>query len=419
MIYFKKHIIEFFLKRIIKSKTAPDKFINIPVQKIYPEFDRAPRDKKVSFLESAKELEQQGILKLVWEKQVRKKRLKSLTCINRKKLFKSAGKTFPEATIQKIKKLSQSLKNPDKPHNYEKLLDFVTENLTLAEIERGINETAFMDFTKLIKVLYNNSHTGHASSFLPSQYSLLHGITPRALSVKIYGDSGRIKSLKSLFSRVLTRARKQGIPTPDFSFTSGSFPEAFISGKISFYFRKTKIPMTNLAGCVLGLPLETITKIEKISVIGDDKKAINPTVLTIENKETFYALASCNEYSCLLYTGGYPSRAVNTLARILSDAGFDFFHAGDVDPDGILILQELRKTIAKDITPVCMDVATFNKYRSHSRKLEWSMLHNTRLISAETRALSGIAELLALIESTGLGIEQEVIDYSHIATNSM
>jgi hypothetical protein len=141
-------------------------------------------------------------------------------------------------------------------------------------------------------------------------------------------------------------------------------------------------------------------------------------VLTIENKETFYALAPCKKYSCLLYTGGYPNRAVNTLLRILSNNGFDFFHAGDVDPDGILILQELKKTIEKPITPIGMDANTFNKYRKHGRKLTHSMLHNIRLINDETRSIEGIEDLLKLIESTGLGIEQELIDYGHILTKS-
>jgi hypothetical protein len=96
---------------------------------------------------------------------------------------------------------------------------------------------------------------------------------------------------------------------------------------------------------------------------------------------------------------------------VLSDSGFVFFHAGDVDPDGILILQDLCKNARKNITPVCMDAATFRKYCQHGRKLEKSMLDNIRLIGDAVRSIDGIQEVLSLIESTGIGIEQELIDY--------
>jgi hypothetical protein len=102
---------------------------------------------------------------------------------------------------------------------------------------------------------------------------------------------------------------------------------------------------------------------------------------------------------------------VNSIVRVLSKAGFDFFHAGEVDPDGILILQDLHKNAKKPVTPVCMDPATFHKYRKHGRKLEISMLNNIRLINETIRSVNGIEDLLSLIESTGLGIEQELIDY--------
>ncbi|MDR0410311.1 MAG: DUF2220 domain-containing protein [Spirochaetaceae bacterium] len=355
---------------------------------------------------------------MIWEKYDKKNTLKSLMCVNKNKLFKSVGKTFPRLTIKRIKNAAQNLNLLSESSNNGKLLSFVIENLTMMEIEHGINLEAFMDFYKLTEELYNNSYNKYDSELLTSRYSLLDGITPRALSIKLYNDSKRIDLIKKLFSRVVTRAKKKGIRVPDFSFITRSFPETLISGRISIHFKGNKKPMINSAGYIIGLPLKTIIKITKILAVSEDVSSERPTVLTVENKETFYALTGCKKYSCLLYTGGYPSRAVVALARILSKCGFKFFHAGDVDPDGILILQELAKSVTEDITPVCMDADTFNKYRRHGRKLEQSVLHNIRLINDRTRAANGITELLKLIESTGLGIEQEVIDYGHAAASS-
>jgi hypothetical protein len=230
----------------------------------------------------------------------------------------------------------------------------------------------------------------------------------------LYNDSKRLEIITKLVSRLLKRAVKHGIYVPDMSFLSRSFPETLIAGKILIHFNQNRMPLTNATGSIIGLPLETARKIKAISAIGSPGKDGMPSVLTIENKETFYALANSQKYSCLLYTGGYPSRAVNILVQVLSNSGFSFFHAGDVDPDGILILQDLYKNAKKEITPVCMDAETFNKYRKHGRKLEKSMLNNIRLISDTVRSIKGIHELLLLIESTGIGIEQELIDYGYV-----
>jgi hypothetical protein len=418
MIYFEEEIITSFYNRIMKSKATVNKPIIIPAQKIYPKFTGACKGKKEAFLEAAKKLENQGILELSWEKRGRNKSLKTLICIDRKKIFKLMGKVFPETTAKKIKKVERSLNMFDESHDCRKLLNFIAKNLTLVEIDHGIDEHIFNDLAVLIKSLYDNSHNGHNSLFLSSPYSLLDGVTTRALSIRLYDDPAQIRNIKSMFTRVLTRAKKQGIYVPDFSFIDGIFPETWISGRISLHFGKNKKPLINHTGEMIGLSLKTITEIEKISVINNDIGIIKPTVLTIENKETFYALASCKKYSCLLYNGGYPNRAVNALLRILASNGFDFFHAGDVDPDGILILQDLKKTTEKPITPIGMDVNTFNRYRKHGKKLTHSMLHNIRLINDETRSIEGIEDLLKLIESTGLGIDQELIDYSHILTKS-
>ncbi|MDR2658881.1 MAG: DUF2220 domain-containing protein [Spirochaetaceae bacterium] len=418
MTLFEKQIIDCFLGKFMLSKTSWNKQISILTQKIYPEFNAAPPDKKASFLEAAKKLEKRGILKLLWKKQGKDESLKSLICVDKEKLFKLSSNTFPKTKFKKIKVAEQSLDMFDESHDYKKLLRFIVDNLTLKEIERGVDEKVIIDFAKLLKILYDNSHAEHNSLFLNSPYTILNGITPRALSIKLYNDTGRLTAVKRMVSRVLVRAKKQGLSTPDFSFIPSSFPETLISGRISIHFEKNKMPMINVTGGVIGLPLETIKNIKSITIMKGVKKIAHPSVLTIENKETFFALAACKNYSCLLYTGGYPNRAVNTLVHILVNDGFDFFHAGDVDPDGILILQDLKKIVNK-ITPVCMDVDTFNKYEKHGKKLKKSALHNIRLISDDVRAIKGISDLIRLIESTERGIEQEVIDYFHSLSKLM
>jgi hypothetical protein len=135
----------------------------------------------------------------------------------------------------------------------------------------------------------------------------------------------------------------------------------------------------------------------------------------IENKETFFALAQAVPplpgYACFLYVGGHPNRAVRALVSLLAESGFALSHAGDLDPDGILILQELAKIAGKAVRPLRMDADTFDAYLACGKPLEPSILTRTALISETTRAIPGMAELIRRIEETGMGVEQEIIDY--------
>ncbi|MDR2096941.1 MAG: DUF2220 family protein [Spirochaetaceae bacterium] len=411
MTFFEKHIIDIFFDYFVNTHTVPGKSVSFPAGRIYPEFENAPPNKKASFLEAAEALEKRGLIKLAWYKYRNRQAIKRIECVNRELLFSMAERPFPKKVTSKIKETARIVCALNEIPRYNELLKFIAENVTITDIEHGMDDTVFEDFIKLVKTLYNAEFSSGGPLAADALYDLIEGITPRALSVRLYNDPKRIAVVRKLLSRLLNRAQREGFDIPDFSFLSRAFPETFIAGKIKFHFNDSRVPMVNATGSIIGLPLATIKKIKSISVIKRKDKETAPSVLTVENKETFYALANSKKYSCLLYTGGYPSRAVNSMVRVLSKAGFDFFHAGDVDPDGILILQDLHKNAKKPVTPVCMDPATFHKYRKHGRKLEISMLNNIRLINETIRSVNGIEDLLSLIESTGLGIEQELIDY--------
>jgi hypothetical protein len=206
---------------------------------------------------------------------------------------------------------------------------------------------------------------------------------------------------------------------PDLSLLDRSFPETMIAGKLHLFFRDkggaALPPATNAAGAILGLPLASVRRISRIAPLD----AGPPGALMIENKETFYALAEREDLplgrtcQALLYVGGHPNRAVGALAAVLAASDFALYHAGDLDVEGILILQELAAIAGKPVTPVTMDGETFDRYRAYGRKLEASMLRRTSLINEETRRLPGIASLIQRIEQTGMGIEQEIINLAN------
>ncbi|MDR1802906.1 MAG: DUF2220 domain-containing protein [Treponema sp.] len=372
----------------------------------FPDFDTAHPNEKESYLEAAESLERKGIIQLRWEKRDKGERLKTITCENFEKLFDEAGRPFPQTEAEKTRAmLGEKIAAFKETRSSEKiiaLLEFFSINFGPQEIGHGIDQQTMEDFISLLEFL--------------SEPARLEKITTRALSILLYHDSKRLEDLLSLCMPLLYRAQKT-IPVPDIAVLERSYPETMISGKLIFEYKSHSQPLVNAEGLVLGLPLESAEAIKSIQSMPEKKEK---AVLTIENKETFYALGSPQKYStseslsrydCFLYIGGYPNRAAGALIKTLASSGFSFYHAGDMDPDGVLILQQVQDIAGRAITPVRMDGAAFDKYRTWARPLTKPMLRQVEKIREETRTIPGLADLLRRIEETGLGVEQEIVDY--------
>ena len=320
-------------------------------------------------------------------------------CRDPELLHELAEKPSPKTTAENVRAAARTIATGTGSKEAA-LFSFLSQHITPLDAAGGIDLRALTDLARLTRFLFDEAEPRREK---------FRGITTRALSVTLYGDSKRLEALTNLFNPLLARARRQGITLPDFSFLDRSYPETFIAGNIILDFDGAAESI-NAGGNILGLPLETILKLRRLRP-GEGEAS----VLTIENKETFFALAQAVPalpgYSCFLYVGGHPNRAVRALVLLLAESGFRFSHAGDLDPDGILILQELAAMAGKPVQPLRMDTATFDRYRGCGKKLEPAALKRTALIGKEIRSLPGMAALVKRIEETGLGVEQEIIDY--------
>jgi len=433
MINWKRRIVNTFVKKYFASSPKSEderETLRIRSSLLFPNFDTAHPDEKETYLEAAEALQQKGVAILTWEKGARGERLKLIKCENFKRLFKEAGKPYPRLEVDKTKSMlgarKQALKeslagikesasseneinSPNVREQTEKvieLLEFLLSNFTLREIGQGIDPQTMEDLVKLFEFTCDPAR--------------LENITTRALSILLYQDSKRLENLSAFYTPYLSRIQKN-IQIPDISFLERSYPEVMISGKLIFEYKEQSgevdPPLINAKGIILNLPLESVETFGAIKLLTPKHER---KVMTIENKETFYALGSPQKfgtsenlsgYDCFLYVGGYPNRAVITLLKLLVASDFIFHHAGDLDPDGVLILQHIRDISEKPVTPVRMDAATFNQYNSWGRILNTNMLRHAEKIRDDTRAIPGIAELLHRIEDTCIGIEQEIIDY--------
>jgi len=380
---------------------------------LFPDFDSAHPDEKESYLEAAESLQMKGIVKLRWEKHGKWERLKTLSCDDFELLFKEAGGLFPQKKaeiirtmlsemVEVLKKTKAPLLDNDRGKEIIGLLEFLSLNFTPHEIGQGLDRKAMRHFAMLLEFMLQ-----------PEQ---MENIGVRALSILLYRDSKRLENLLALCVPLLSRAKKT-VPIPDLSFLERSYPETMIAGKIIIQYKNQETSLVNAGGHILGLPLDSAEAIDAIQLVSEKKEK---TVLTIENKETFYALARpqnrgmselLSMFDCFLYVGGYSNRATAAIIKILAMSNFTFYHAGDLDPDGILILQQIQELAGRPVTPLRMNANTFDQYQDWARLLGKPMLRQIEKIREETRVNPELAGLLRRIQETGMGVEQEIIDY--------
>jgi len=409
-----KKIIDEFINHYFDSvpKTGETRSVlRVRSSVLFPNFDASRPDEKESYLEAAESLQQKGIINLNWEKRGRGERLKTLSCENFEKLFEEAGRLNPKTEAEKIRAMLgekvitlRESTLPDKDTvQLEKtiaFLEYFSQSFGPHEIRQEIDQHIMEEFIRLLEFCCGSAKQ--------------EKLTTRALSILLYRDSKHLENLLSICGSLLSRAQKT-VSIPDLSFLERSYPETMISGKIIIQYKNQKQLLVNAGGHILGLPLESAEAIDTIQLVLEKKEK---TVLTIENKETFYALGNpqkhgedFSRYDCFFYIGGYFNRAAAALVKTLSASGFSFYHAGDLDPDGVLILQQIQDVVERPVVPVRMDAATFDQYLAWARSLTKPTFRQIKKIREETRAKPELAGLLRRIEETGMGVEQEIIDY--------
>lgn len=350
--------------------------------------DSASPDEKEAFLAAVEDLDRCGIVKANWKRHRQGEELASLTLVDPDAAFELLGRESPDRIIAfaRERAIQEAAELGTLGRSF---LNWLGGSLGPEDGVLGIDESFMVDLAHLARV----AETGGPNLQL------------RALSIHLYHDSKRLEALLPLVRRLAQRADRAGQVHPDFSNFERSWPESAIAGNITINFEGGRC--WQLGGSVAGLPLSTLSGIRSIEGPGERGRA-----LSVENKESFHILSrgtSC--FDCIVYTGGHLNEAARLLVSILARSGFDIAHAGDIDPDGFLILEEVGAAAGIAVEPWYMDLAVFNRYRSWARNLEPSIVARLSRISKETLDSPTLGPVVRAIRDTGLGIEQEIIDY--------
>ena len=341
------------------------------------------------FLDSMEALERRGILRLGWHRRGKGEKLEWAELLDPAALYQFLDRPSPDALALTLRRTAEKLAARVDTRGGALF------RLVAVQPEPFIDLAGERELEDIDRILS-----------LPPEASV--GVPIRALSLRLFGDSKRLERLLPLIRKIVALGKRQDLLA---NLPIRAYPEVWIGGPLEIAFRNR--PPWNLGTAPVGLTLALLREIEGLRILSV-KNLDAPgmgRILSVENKETFYALCSSNlGFDAYVYCAGRPNRAVRLALRLLAAQGYRIFHAGDMDADGIAILAELNGLCGA--LPFGMNVETFNRYLPYGRDLSGPLLRRVVQLPVETRSLPGIAELIERITASRRAVEQEIIDYT-------
>lgn len=173
----------------------------------------------------------------------------------------------------------------------------------------------------------------------------------------------------------------------------------YIKGEATLTFRGLP-PVELLLDTPVAFSSESLQSLEQIDIHGSQ-------VMTIENLTSFNRMKE-KDYFYLFLSGYHNTAKQHFLTRIAEqNRGIRWFHFGDFDPDGFLIIEHLKKKTGIDFRPIHMEYNELEKYRKYGRPME----KNDRK-KARTLLEKGMypEEMMFMLEQD-CKIEQEIVSW--------
>lgn len=150
----------------------------------------------------------------------------------------------------------------------------------------------------------------------------------------------------------------------------------------------------------IGLPIRALSSITKIQLTGD-------TVISVENLTTYHDTPE--EKGAILYLAGFPNPVrINFLKLLYQDEpGANYWHRGDLDPYGFLILENLRSRTQIPFKPLEMDLQTLRRCfeKGHYRPLD---AQDEKIM--QNPLLTAYSEIFDFMRAHNCKVEQECFE---------
>lgn len=152
----------------------------------------------------------------------------------------------------------------------------------------------------------------------------------------------------------------------------------------------------------MALSSELIKKIASINVE-------NENIVTVENLTSFHRVK--DENCAYIYLAGYHNSEKQALLRRIhkENPRKNWYHFGDIDPDGFYILEHLRKGTGIDFKPFRMNV---NELRNHAQYCK-ELSEKDKVKAGNLISRGRYIETLQYMLDNNCKLEQEIISISH------
>lgn len=267
-----------------------------------------------------------------------------------------------------------------------------------------------------------NSRYGDAAEAVLKLTSLIcenrEDVLVRELSIRAFGDSKAVKE-HSLLNRALYILITWG----QYDFTPEDFNnereyEDAVLAEYHVYRNPTYVNFSGNAkirfanGTLLQLKagVPVALRSDRISEISS-ARIYDSRFMTVENLTSYNRMISAElQDTFLVYLAGYHNKVKQDfLVRVREEnPGIrEWMHFGDIDPDGFLILENLRQKTGIDFRPWRMGTDELKQYRRFCKKLNdndikkaGNLLHRGKY-----------TDVLSWMLNTGLKLEQEIISW--------
>ncbi|MDO5151620.1 MAG: DUF2220 family protein [Oscillospiraceae bacterium] len=174
-----------------------------------------------------------------------------------------------------------------------------------------------------------------------------------------------------------------------------------IKGDVAIHFETSVIDVSEMPDGI-ALSNASLEKIKSI-IVNADK------VITVENLTTYHDADEDN--SIHVYLGGYHNHSKQMLLeKIYSDNHSKaYFHMGDLDVYGFLILENLKEKTGIPFRPLMMDARTLERFYKAGMYKELTTTDKKMILEKKDTKLAVYAEVLQFMLDNNCKVEQESI----------
>lgn len=176
----------------------------------------------------------------------------------------------------------------------------------------------------------------------------------------------------------------------------------------TYVYFKGKASICFTDGNIINVSSESPIAISSVSLKNIQKVVIrNPKVLTIENLTSFNRINQRDYFA--IYLSGYHNSAKQDFLKLVyaNNSDKEYFHFGDIDPDGFLILKNLKINTGIPFSSYKMSVTELKEYSEYTKSLEQNDITKANGLISKGYYLEEMNYML----KNNCKLEQEIISW--------